>query len=409
MKSRINLFLILFLFLTDLTAQDKLNEYIEIASKNNPGLQAKYYQYLAALEVIPQIGTLPDPQLGFGYFIQPIETRTGPQEARISLKQMFPWFGSLQSREDVQIQLAKAKFEEFESARVKISFEVKSEYYNLYFLNRSIQITTENLTFLKSLKNLSSIKVASGMGSSVDEIRIEMDWAELINQRELFVDQLKTARFTFQKLLNSDDLTIEIPDSLPSLDLELNKHGILDSIKSNNHHLKGLDHAIASYRHKESVAQKSGLPDFSVGIDYFFIGKNDDPLQNGKDAILFPNIGISIPLFRGKYNARKNEAELNTRVGINTKKEQLNKIESAFEQAYQNFHDAHRRIKLYKNQLDLAQKGTRLLETAYTTESTGLDEILQMERRTLAYSLKLEKALTDKFRAIALIASLMGK
>ena len=101
-----------------------LDRYLIIAAENNPGLESRFNEYLAALEVSPQVKALPDPQLAFGYFIQPVETRVGPQEFRISASQMFPWFGTLKSKENVAIQTAKAKYEAFEEAKSKLFNEI---------------------------------------------------------------------------------------------------------------------------------------------------------------------------------------------------------------------------------------------------------------------------------------------
>lgn len=72
-----------------------LDDYLVIAAENNPNLKAKYFQYQAALERVPQVGSLPDPQLGFSFFIMPMERYMGNQIGTISLMQMFPWFGTL--------------------------------------------------------------------------------------------------------------------------------------------------------------------------------------------------------------------------------------------------------------------------------------------------------------------------
>ena len=96
-----------------LQAQENLNTYLEIAAQNNPGLKAKFNHYMASLEVIPQVGTLPDPSIAFGFFIQSVETRVGPQQAKFSASQMFPWFGTLEAKENTAALSAKAKFEIF--------------------------------------------------------------------------------------------------------------------------------------------------------------------------------------------------------------------------------------------------------------------------------------------------------
>ena len=84
---------------TFLLAQEPLDVYLKEAAQNNPGLKARYFAYQAALEKVPQVGALPDPQVSFGYFISPVETRVGPQRMRISAMQMFPWLGTLDSQQ----------------------------------------------------------------------------------------------------------------------------------------------------------------------------------------------------------------------------------------------------------------------------------------------------------------------
>jgi outer membrane protein TolC len=56
-------------------------QYLTTAANNNPELKASFNEYMAALEKVPQVKSLPDPRFAFGYFIQPVETRVGPQQA----------------------------------------------------------------------------------------------------------------------------------------------------------------------------------------------------------------------------------------------------------------------------------------------------------------------------------------
>ena len=53
----------------------------------------RYFEYQAALQKVPQVGGLPDPELNLGVFLSPMELVEGKQVADIRLMQMFPWFG----------------------------------------------------------------------------------------------------------------------------------------------------------------------------------------------------------------------------------------------------------------------------------------------------------------------------
>ena len=46
--------------------------------------------------------SLPDPTFTVSAFGRMIETRVGTQEARFSVMQMFPWFGTLEAKENIR-------------------------------------------------------------------------------------------------------------------------------------------------------------------------------------------------------------------------------------------------------------------------------------------------------------------
>src|SRR5665647_441546 len=99
---------------------DSLQFYLETAAKNNPTVLQKFAEYQAALQKIPQVGGLPDPSLSLGVFLTPMELVGGNQVADIRLMQMFPWFGVLKNAKDEMSLMAKAKYETFRDAKLKV-------------------------------------------------------------------------------------------------------------------------------------------------------------------------------------------------------------------------------------------------------------------------------------------------
>ena len=389
-------------------AQDILDSYLIKAAENNPGLKSRFNEYLAALEVAPQVKALPDPQLAFGYFIQPVETRVGPQEFRISASQMFPWFGTLKSKESVAIQTAKAKYETFEEAKSKLFNEVRGTYYNIYFNWKAIEIVQDNIQILNTFQRLALIKVEAGIVSPVDEYRIEMEIGDLENQLALLKDQHQSLGAALFNFLNVEQDHVLLPDTLWNEEPVLTKQAILDSIMIRNHQLLGLEMQREALVLKQELARKTGSPGISVGLDYIFVGQGENNLS-GKDAFMFPKIGISIPLYRNKYKAMVNEVIYLETAKVNEKLDKENMIETLYENSWKELVDADRRIVLYNEQLNLAEKSIQLLETEYATANKNFEEILRMERKQLFYALELERARADKQAALSFIEYLMGK
>lgn len=406
-KYIIGLFLLLISFMV--SAQQELDNYLLTAADNNPGLKAKFNEYMAALEVAPQVNALPDPQIAFAYFISPVETRVGPQQFKFSASQMFPWFGTLETKGNVANQAAKAKYEVFLEAKSKLFNEVRSTYYNIYFNQRSMDITRENLKILGTFQKLANIKVEAGIVSAVDQYRIEMEIGDLENRLALLIDKQKVLEVMFNNLLNVDNgLEVQTPAILWTDDLAMGKRQVLDSILSHNHQLLvlSLQQEVLGYR--EELAKKMGKPNFSVGFDYTVIGQGSDNLA-GTDAFAFPKIGITIPLYRNKYRSMVNEVVFLQQAKNFEKSDKENLLETILENAWKEYLDSDRRISLYIIQRNLANQSLKLLETEYSTGNKNFEEILRMERKSLSYGMELEKSRSDKQAAISFINYLMGK
>jgi cobalt-zinc-cadmium efflux system outer membrane protein len=326
------------------------------------------------LEKVPQAGTLPDPQVTFGYFISPVETRVGPQRARISATQMFPWFGSLAAKKEASVSMAKSKYELFEEAKSRLFFDVKSMYCNLYFAQKAIAITEENIAILKTFRRLALSKVESGLASSVDVLRVEMEIADLENQLALQKDGFFALRSGFNNLLNEDERrAVYLPDTLATADTAFDREAVLD---------------------------------------YVVVGKSANPMtapsESGKDAFVFPMVGISVPLYRHKYSSMVKEAVLMQQSTSDAKRDKINALEATYAMTEKEYKDAIRRIPLFKGQSARANNSLNILRTEYETSGKNFEEVLRMERQLLQYRLELEKARSDKGATIAFIQYLMG-
>lgn len=411
MKKRIYILSFLMLALTaNVYAQNELNPYLETAAANNPGLKVKFNEYMAALEKVPQVGALPDPTVAFGYFIQPVETRVGPQQAKISASQMFPWFGTLSSRENSVEALAKAKYEVFKEAKSKLFYDVKSTYYNLYFIHQAIDITNKNIDILASFKGLANIKVESGSASSVNAYRVQMEINDLENQLALLKDNAQVLSVKFNSFLNVDvNSNVQIAEKLTEVSL-LDKRSALDSVLINNNTLAAFDYQIEDLQYQQKTASKEGLPQFNIGFDYTFIGEGSSTASNaGQDAFMFPKVGITVPLYRKKYKAKAQEVIYLQEAKTNEKFDKENTLTVLFESVWKDYQDALRRTSLYQEQEELAEKSLSILESEYATSNMNFEEILRMERKLLKYALEMQKATADKEAAVAFIQYLQGQ
>jgi len=104
-----------------------LEDLQHLAAENNLELKAQFKRFEAQLEDITQAKSWQDPNLSFGYFISPIETRVGPQIARFSLTQKLPWFGTYKAKGNIAAFRAEAEFEKFQDQKIEVISKCCSE------------------------------------------------------------------------------------------------------------------------------------------------------------------------------------------------------------------------------------------------------------------------------------------
>ncbi|MCB9251155.1 MAG: TolC family protein [Flavobacteriales bacterium] len=410
MKTYILIFFTLFtLVLSKSTNAQSLENCLQIAAENNPELKAKYSDFEASLQKVAQVSGLPDPVVSFGYFISPVETRVGPQRAKIGITQMFPWFGTLKTAGNVLLLQSEARYSEFLNSKNELYMQVKSAWYPIYEVNQKILMQKKNLEILKSYKSLATSKFRNDRGSMVDVIRVEIMLDNTETEIKLLEDQLKPLTVHFNKLLNRPDtvlVQVEQELSLAPLSLDYRK----DSLLLNNPQLQALDLKLQSAMEAEELNKKQALPKFGLGLDYVFVGKRTDMAvpDNGKNVIM-PMLSMSIPVYRAKYKASTNESRIN-QVSISTYRIHMeNVLISTYESAKFDLEKATKQFELYNRQILKIDQVIRLLESAYSNSGKDFEEILKLNQEILSVQIGKATATKSFYLALAKLDYLTSK
>jgi outer membrane protein TolC len=374
-----------------------LDEYFKIAAGNNPGLLSQYREFEAALQKVPQVSTLPDPSFSFGYFVSPVETRVGPQQARFSLTQMFPWFGTLKAQGDAATLMAEAKYQSFLDAKNKLYYEVSAAYFPLYELKEWIKIEENNIAILESYKTISNSKFKNGNGTLVDVLRVDIMLKEAKTTLGILNKKEKPLMASFNKLLNRDEMQpVTITDNIvvePVLsgynkDAFIVDHPLMNSI----------DLKTKASEASERAAIKQGFPKLGLGLDYVMVGERTDMtlVDNGKD-VLMPMLTVTLPIFRGKYKAAVKEAQLMQESYSFQKKEIANSLNSNYEMALFDIRQQTDLVSLFDEQIEESKQALNLLYTAYGNSGKDFEEVLRMQQQLLKYD-KLKITALSQYR-----------
>ncbi len=412
----ISIYFNLFLSIPSYSQSDSLIYYLEIAARNNPTVLQKFSEYKAALQKVPQAGSLSDPELSLGVFLGPMELVSGNQVADIRFMQMFPWFGVLKSAKDEMSLMAHAKYELFRDATLQVFYDVQRTWYELYKVQKNISISEKNIEILKIIERIALVrfKAASSMqtgtmGSSStnsglsDLYRIQMEVGELENSIELLGNQRNTIIAQFNSYLNRPVVSpVFTPETITPDSLGLSLIAVSDSMLANNPMLVMLEYEKQSIEARKKMVSRMGYPMMGLGLGYSLISKNEmsTSSMNGRD-MLMPMVTVTLPVYRKKHNAMQTEAVILKTATSQNYQAIVNSLQTEYYQAVQLFKDAKRRVKLYDNQYQLANRSLDLMLKNFAVSSSGLTDVLLARQQTLDYEFKQVEAVADLNTAIA--------
>ncbi|WP_010178148.1 TolC family protein [Aquimarina agarilytica] len=386
-KAHLNTLLILSIGLISIGGQaQQLQSYIEEAENNNPEIQAFELRYNIAEEKVNEANWLPNTEVSAGYFVSEPETRVGAQRARIGVKQMLPWFGTITARENYATSMAEAEYVEITIAKRKLALSVAQSYYRLYETRAKQKVLDENIQLLKTYERLALTSVEVGKASAVDVLRLQIRQNELQQQKEVLEEEFSAEQTTFNNLLNRDEnrtvdivAIMEIPENDPI-------YGT-DALSLNPELLK-YDKLYESVAQSELLNQRESLPMIGFGVDYLPVSERSDVnfSDNGKD-VLMPMVSVSIPIFNNRYKSISRQNELRQQEIEIQKEQRLNVLESAFAKAISQRNQARIKFNTQAKNLKQAKDAEQILIKNYETGTIDFNDVLDIQELQLKFQI----------------------
>ena len=397
-----------FCFIGMNTHAQKLEVLIDEAIKNNPEIQKFELQYSIASEKVIEVNSIPNTEFAVGYFISEPETRTGAQRARISVKQMLPWFGSITARENYVSSLADAKYEDIVIAKRKLITSVSQSYYNLYTNKAKQLVLTENVKLLETYETLALTSVEVGKASAVDVLRLQMRQNEIQQLKDVLQQQFLAEQTNLNNLLNREDaISVQLVDELviPSEDVEIN----LGELALHPELLK-YDKLYKSVEQSELLNQKESSPMIGFGLDYIPVSERTDMnlIDNGKDIVM-PMVSVSIPIFNKKYKSISKQNELQQQEINYQKQERLNSLETLLDKAINERISARISYVTQTKNLKQAKDAEGILIKSYETGTIDFNDVLDIQELQLKFQMNQIESIKTYYVQTAIINYLTNR
>jgi len=364
---------------------DALETLITEALQNNPQLKAAKEFSLAMRQRVDQLTSWDAPQIGVEFFQTPISSFPNPlndwMENDYFIQQMVPFPGKLSAMGEAAGNNANMYEAQFKSLERKIIKDVKSAYYELYLVQKKIEINSENQELLHNFIAIASRQYEVGMGNQADIIRAQTELSTLINAKINLKEEKVSVNAMLNTLINRPanlplDEAIEIYDSIPKWNYEQ----LINIAFENRNELKAMNFNIEMNKSELDAAKLEYFPDIMTRLMY------KDMVGTNKD-FWSAMIGINIPLApwsAGKYTSKVEENMLN----INSAQEQYNNMRNMISFEIQNavvkIESNRNLVELYRNTvIPQAEQTLQVTTAAYQNGKTEFLMLIDAYRMLL--------------------------
>jgi cobalt-zinc-cadmium efflux system outer membrane protein len=394
----------------------QLQRFIEEALDRNPTVQQLFASYQASLQRLPQVSSLPDPMVNLTQFIRSPETRVGPQTTTLALSQTLPWFGKLSDKEKVAAKEAAVVRFQYEAQKAETIKQVKLAYYTLEYLDRTLDITQQDLSILERYETLARARYEQGVGLQQAVVKLQAE----ITRDQNRLEALRSQRVDTEAALNSlRDLPSTTPiDKVSPIvrpAVAINLDDLYKIGRDNRPEVQAALLRIEKDEKRIQLAHRNYWPDFTIGAGVTNVMDRSDPAgimnppdQNGKNIFSF-TVGMNIPLRRKKYDAALIEATQDKIASREGYRNVVNTLESSVRAIGFRIETLDQQINLFeKTLLPQAEQALSSTEAAYSTGTLGILDLLDSERVLLDVRFGLAKMNSDYMKSLAEMERAIG-
>ena len=356
-----------------------LKEILEYAYLANADLERLYWEWIAALEAVPQEAS-PGTNLA-------ISVESMFEEGKTSLRQTtfgigndpmsnIPWPGKLSTAGRRALEMARAAGARFQDGKLELRTRVLKAYYDYALLAEAIRLKESEISLLNTTADVIAARVRTGAASSLEVLMAE-------NERDLAINELENLRSkvpgqvaTINALISREPRApLILPKELPQArEIPYTDAEILAFLAERNPELAGLAHESKANEEAVKMMRQQYVPDLGLSIS--------GDLEGMTRSIMAM---VTAPIIRREAiqaSIRQAQAELDASRAMRRQAENDLKAEAVL--MLYDMRNAERQVALFEG--TLIPRVTQMVETSRTSYSAGqasITDLLETQRMLL--------------------------
>ncbi len=365
-------------------------------------MQAARLKWDASKERVPQVSSLDDPVLGFTYFAEPVQTRVGEKQAAFMASQKVPFYGKLRLKGEVAESEARIFGEKYRTNERDIIAKAKSAFYELCWVNKSININEENKELLRRFVKIAEIKYATGRATQQDVLKAQVELSKIVNELITLEQLRETAIARINTLLNRQpDTPLGTPEEIDITELTVSLEDLYQEAKEISPGLSIFKYRIERDKASYKLAKKQYFPDFTFGLNYTLIGDLpssvlSSPIGESRDSYT-GTLSVNIPIFqKRKYDAGVREASARLKSSEKAYRNMENMTLFGVKDLHFKVQTAERLIKLYRDSIiPQAEQSLKAAEIGYQAGQVDFLNLIDSQRVLLDFRLAYYRSVAD--------------
>ncbi len=253
------------------TAAEPLERLVAEALEQNPQIRAARSRWEAALARIPQASALDDPMIGADVEGIPYSSRSignKYMDVEYMVSQVIPFPLKLLVRHKEAARGAVMAEQEYQEVVRERLASVSVVYYDVYRLDRFIEINRGNQSLLQQFAQVAEARYASGAGGQQDVLKAQTEQAMLTNEGITLQQERRSAVAQLNALLNRPvSQTLEVSSLVSSSRLSTGVDALLLAAEEQNPTIRAATARAEMARAGLTLARMDYLPDFSTRLE----------------------------------------------------------------------------------------------------------------------------------------------
>ncbi len=387
-----------------------LDELVAEALQNNPQLRSARNETAAARTKVDQVTSWDAPQIGVEFYQTPIQSFPNPlkngMETDYFIQQMIPFPGKLSAMGKAAENNAGMMNQGYKALERRTIRDLKSAYFELFHVQRKIQINAENQDLMKHFTEITRRQYEVGMGQQADILRAQTELSTLINEGVNLSKEKKVVESMINTILSRQanaplGSVPDVENLLPQWTFEQLRPLALESRPE----LRGMNFNIDMNKAELVGAKREYYPDIMARVMY----KN---MADTKDDFWSAMVGINIPLAfwsSGKYTSKAEENELNVRKAEDDLASMKNMVSFEVQDALVKVQSNYNLVLLYKNTtIPQAEQTLQATLSAYQTGKTEFLMVIDAYRMQLMTKLDYHMAVMSYMASQAQLEQAVG-